>query len=212
MKSDIKRAIENAPQPVELSSGHILFDKNYMNTWRKDIDKGVIFDGDDRLFKEILSNTKIYGEYGCGNSTKWVLENTNAIVKSVETVEEIAKKYDGVHYVNVGPITGWGRPESYEFRDKFVEYTYWIWQDDKPDTVLVDGRFRVCCFLSSLKYADTGTKIIFDDYINYPVYHIVEKFVKREEECGRQCLFIVPDNIDYEELDIEINNFRCVMD
>ena len=59
MKSDIKRAIENAPQPVELSSGHILFDKSYMNTWRKDIDKGVIFDGDDRLFKEILSNTKI---------------------------------------------------------------------------------------------------------------------------------------------------------
>ena len=92
MKSDIKRAIENAPQPVELSSGHILFDKNYMNTWRKDIDKGVIFDGDDRLFKEILSDTKIYGEYGCGNSTKWVLENTNAIVKSVETVENIAKQ------------------------------------------------------------------------------------------------------------------------
>jgi len=212
MKSDIERAIETGSQPVELSSGHILFDKKHIDSWRKDIKDGILFQGDDTLFKEILSNTKIYGEYGCGNSTEWVLENTNAIIKSVETVKEIADKYEEVHYVNVGPIGGWGRPESYEFRDAFVEYTDWIWRGDKPDTVLVDGRFRVCCFLSSLKYADIGTKIIFDDYLNYPIYHIVEKFVKPEQKCGRQALFIVPNNIDHIELDREINNFRCVLD
>ena len=212
MKSDIKRALETGSEPVELSSGHILFDKRHIDSWRKDIDEGTLFQGDDRLFKEVLSDTKIYGEYGCGTSTKWVLENTSAIVKSVETVKEIADKYDSVQYINLGPITGWGRPESYEYRNNFIEYTDWIWRGDKPDTVLVDGRFRVCCFLSSLKYGNVGTKILFDDYYSYPIFHIVEKFVKPEQNCGRQALFIVPNNLDHIELDREINNFRCVMD
>ena len=37
-----------------------------------------------------------------------------------------------------------------------------VWLDD---CVLVDGRFRVCCFLTSLKNAEQGTRIIFDDYV-----------------------------------------------
>ena len=62
--------------------------------------------------------------------------------------------------------------------------------------------------------ADEGTKIIFDDYINRPSYHIIENYVKREEIFGRQCLFLVPkkDKLDIEKLKIDIKNFRYVMD
>ena len=83
-----------------------------------------------------------------------------------------------------------------------------------PDTVLIDGRFRVCCFLTSLKYANENTKIIFDDYNNRPYYHVVEKFIKKEQTCGRQTLFIVKNKnkINFDLLNIEINNFHYVMD
>ena len=83
-----------------------------------------------------------------------------------------------------------------------------------PKLVLVDGRFRVCCFLTSLKFAKEGTKIIFDDYIDRPYYHFVEKYLPREMECGRQCLFIVPSKskIDMNELNKDIDSFRNVMD
>mgnify|MGYP000156134903 FL=1 len=107
-----------------------------------------------------------------------------------------------------------GYPINYNKSDSYKDYTNWIWEQSiKPDTVLIDGRFRVCCFLTSLKFADEGTRIIFDDYVGRPHYHVVEKFIDRKEVCGRQCLFVVPknDDLDFEALDIEIANFRHVM-
>lgn len=185
-----------------------------------------LFDGDDALFKSILKNTRLYGEYGCGASTKWVLSNTNAEVVAVDSskhwIGEVNKDLDGdigkradIHHVDLGELKDWGYPTSYEKREDFSCYTNWIWdQSRKPDTVLIGGRFRVCSFLTCLKHADEGTKLIFDDYTIRPHYHIVEKFVAREEVCGRQCLFIVPNSsqIDYDDLDAEISNFRHVME
>ena len=94
-------------------------------------------------------------------------------------------------------------------------YTDFLWkQPEKPDTVLIDGRFRVCCFLTTLKLADEGTRIIFDDYINRPHYHFIEKYVPRVTVCGRQCLFIkaLKYNLDINELSKDIESFRFVMD
>ena len=185
----------------------------------------ILFDGDESLFKKFLFLSKIYGEYGCGSSTTQVLSNCFAIVYSVDTsikwVEDISlknikyKNKLNLKHVDLGDVGEWGRPINYSKRDKFINYTNWIWeQRKKPDTVLIDGRFRVCCFLTSLMLADEGTKIIFDDYINRPSYHIIENYVKREEIFGRQCLFLVPkkDKLDIEKLKIDIKNFRYVMD
>lgn len=46
-----------------------------------------LFGGDDQLFMEELAGVEIYGEYGCGASTKWVLQNTKAKVIAVDTSE-----------------------------------------------------------------------------------------------------------------------------
>ncbi len=185
-----------------------------------------LFKGDYSLYKSVLGDTKIYGEYGCGASTEWVLANTDASVFAVDAsrewidsvkggiAEDEARKLE-IHHVDLGELGEWGRPVSYARRDNFAHYTDWLWEQDvKPDTVLVDGRFRVCSFLTALKNADPGTKIIFDDYVNRLYYHVVEEFVPREDVCGRQCLFIVPphEQIDYARLDAEIANFRHVMD
>lgn len=187
--------------------------------------KDSLFKGDDELFKKILANARVYGEYGCGQSTNWVLSNTCAQVMSVDTsgewVEQVLsnapsknEKLSVVH-IDLGAVVQWGYPVDYQHGERFHEYTDWIWQQDqKPDTVLIDGRFRVCCFLTSLKYAEEGAFLIFDDYVDRPYYHVVEKYVSRASECGRQCLFVVPatDKIDYQALEQDIANFRYVMD
>ena len=120
-----------------------------------------------------------------------------------------------IKLIDLGEVGDWGRPINYNNSDIFYNYTDWIWKLPQiPDTVLIDGRFRVCCFLTSLKNAKQGTKIIFDDYCNRPYYHIVENYIQREVTYGRQCLFIVPSqkNINFSELDKDIKNFRFVMD
>lgn len=185
----------------------------------------VLFDGDDDLFKDAITDANVYGEYGCGKSTKWVLNNTSAQVIAVDTSDAWVKVVQNdnqknnerlnIHHSNLGEIGDWGRPTSFVKQDNFSDYTDFVWsQKEKPSVVLVDGRFRVCCFLTSLKFAEEGTKILFDDYTNRPYYHFVEKYLPRIRECGRQCLFVVPSKseIDMDELNKDIAAFRNVMD
>tara|TARA_B100000212_G_C27348933_1_gene522701 strand:+ start:171 stop:809 length:639 start_codon:yes stop_codon:yes gene_type:complete len=187
--------------------------------------KNSLFDGDDFLFKKSIEGIKTYGEYGCGQSSKWMLNNTSSKVISVDSSKEWVKKvkkenknYQSrliINYIDLGKISSWGRPISYEKSCNFSHYTDFIWQQsEKPKLVLIDGRFRVCCFLTSLKFADAGTKIIFDDYVNRPYYHFIEKYVSRVNEYGRQCLFIVPSKrkLDIDALNKDIDAFRFVMD
>lgn len=197
----------------------------YRKIISNDKNPNMLFEGDDSLFKKVLNGAELYGEYGCGKSTKWVLNNTAINVFAVDSSKQWVDKVLAdntrnndrlsIKHIDLGELGEWGRPVSYVRRKSFDEYTNWMWtQPEKPSVVLVDGRFRVCCFLTCLKYADEGTRIIFDDYINRPHYHIIEKYAERSEECGRQCLFIVPprDKIDFDDLEMDIVSFRHVMD
>lgn len=204
--------------PILLNLYNYFSQKKYNNP-------NYLFDGYDALFKKSIKDIRIFGEYGCGKSTNWMLNHTSSKILSVDTslkwiefVKRNNQKYLKrlkLDYVDLGVIGNWGRPINYDKCINFIKYTDSIWQQiEKPDLVLIDGRFRVCCFLTSLKYANEGTKIIFDDYVSRPHYHFIEKYVDRIESFGRQCLFIVPSKnlINLNELNKDINHFRYVMD
>ena len=185
-----------------------------------------LFDGYSQLFKNNLSSQTIYGEYGCGQSTLYVLSNFNIPVYSVESsrkwVNKIKIKNENNHnlsinYVNIGNVSddSWGRPNDYSLRDNFLNYANDIWSRElKPNFVLIDGRLRVLCFLTSLKKCNPGTKIIFDDYVSRKYYHIVEELIKPSSEKNNQCLFEDGDkkNIDMKKLDFLINKFNYILD
>ena len=52
---------------------------------KKSKDEKNHFDGDDFLIKRYLKKCNIYFEYGVGDSTTWVLENTSSKIISVDT-------------------------------------------------------------------------------------------------------------------------------
>ena len=185
----------------------------------------TLFRGDDNLFKEQVKKVEVYGEYGCGESTKWVLRNTNSYVISVDTSHDWINKVKEnisieqrsrllIHHTYLGKLGNWGTPLDYSRADFFSDYTNFLFtQIKQPELILIDGRFRVCCFLTCLKFAKEGTIIIFDDYINRKKYHFVEKYVPRKETCGYQSMFEIPskNNLDFEELNKDIKKFRKVM-
>ncbi len=45
----------------------------------------TLFDNNDILFKKYLMKSNVFAEYGCGQSTYWVLKNTTAQILSVDT-------------------------------------------------------------------------------------------------------------------------------
>lgn len=212
----INKVILNITPPI--------FGKIY-NAFRSNLllDPNSLFEGNDAEFKKLINECKIYGEYGCGASTIWVAKNTNCKILSADSsrewVNKVIEKSSSnnvfVEYIDVGPVGEWGRPKDYSMRKNFAEYTDSIWlREVKPDLVLIDGRFRVCCFLTVLKYCDVGTKIIFDDYNERGHYHVVEEILRPIKINVRQAIFEVPDFDGIAKANISslIERFRYVMD
>ena len=217
MKKDIKEIIKLFIPEIILIIKRKLFNQQTVSK--------ELFDGYSQLFKNNLSSQSIYGEYGCGISTFYVLENFDIPVLSVDSskywINKIKKNNKNnnldINYVNIGNVKedSWGRPDDYSMRENFINYANNIWnRKQKPNVVLIDGRLRVLCFLVSLKNCDPGTKIIFDDYMKRKHYHIVEELIKPSSNDGRQCLFEVDDkkNIDMNNLDFLINKFNYILD
>ena len=212
----IKKIIRNLTPPLIYKFLSFILNQN---KYRND----KLFDGEDELFKSLITNTDVYGEYGCGKSTIWVSKNFDINIYSVETdlfwqkktSETINDEKCEIYHADLGKVRNWGMPINYEREIFFHSYTDWIWkQKHKPSIVLIDGRFRVCCFLTSLIYGNPGTKIIFDDYNLRYHYHYIEKYIKPVKKNKRQSLFIIPEKnkLNIEKIKNSINNFRYVFD
>jgi len=183
--------------------------------------KEGLFDGRDAiLFIENAYKSRTYGEYGVGYSTLNVRNESDATIIAVDTNINYLNKWrkaikpngnDTLIYYDIGDISGLGYPVNYQRRNSFIGYFESIWiQELKPDFVLIDGRFRVACFLTSVVLANPGTMILFDDY-DREYYHVVEEIIKPFEVNHTQALFIVPNIIDKDKAIKLRNLFSMVM-
>lgn len=188
--------------------------------------KRILFDGDDGLFKCQIMCATTYFEWGSGESTLWVCENTRLPITSVDTdntwIYRINKQIESIEsarsrvdlrYIDCGPVGEWGTPLDYRMRRNFVNYTSSInGLTGSTNLILIDGRFRVCCFLNCLLSLQPGNMIIFDDYRDRPHYHLVEEFCPVVERYKRQAMFQITDTLDHESITEAKKNFQLVWD
>ena len=177
-----------------------------------------LFDGEEELFIDLINKCQIYGEYGCGDSTIYVANNTKkeiiSIDNSIDWINKVKTEIPknrliDLHYTDMGDILQWGVPKSFKYKENFKDYFEYMWRRDRtPDLVLIDGRFRVACFLTTLLYAEKGTVVLFDDYTDREIYHIVEKFIKPIQKSRRQAVFKVEESFNEKELKKYISKFE----
>ena len=190
-----------------------------------DPDRPRLFDGHDALFRTLLSRSRRYGEYGMGQSTLAAANSPEKLIRSVDTSEQwknhLADQLSDQQqaqttliHVDLGPVRDWGFPVSYEGRARFSDYFNAPWSEEfDPDFVLIDGRFRVACFLTSLLRAKPGTLILFDDYTDRAYYHIVETCLAPDQSSERQAVFRVPEiGVDRDRVAALLERFIFVMD
>jgi hypothetical protein len=162
-------------------------------------EQGLLF------FKSSLEQSKCYLEFGCGGSTVYACNEAKvrhiiSFDTSSEWISQIREEVnaDNVNlhlvHIDLGEVGDWGTPKSTEKYRDFWKYTVAPWKKANelqlvPDTVLIDGRFRVACFLYSLLVARVGATLIFDDYFDRPEYFVVEKFCSVEQRAGRSGIF-----------------------
>lgn len=144
-------------------------------------------------------------EYGSGGSTAVAAAMPGKTVFSVESDAGWAQGLRDwfaanppaadrlvIHHADIGPTGKWGRPVNDDGWEKYHLYPLGIWDSagfEHPDAVLVDGRFRVACFLTTLFRITRPVTLLWDDYSVRPAYHKVERLARPVRMHGRMAEF-----------------------
>jgi hypothetical protein len=176
---------------------------------------------------EVLSSAMAaatnYLEYGAGASTIMAagvptLQNIISVESDRDWLESVRIALQGqgaclakhhLLYANLGQTGEWGFPVNSSRWQFYQKYSVDAWlhckeKSIKPDLVLVDGRFRVACFLATLLFAEAGCRVLFDDYFDRPYYHTVEKYASPSDTIGRLSLFTVPSQLSRDEIWVDL--------
>jgi hypothetical protein len=158
------------------------------------------------VVREAYSRSQCIVEYGTGGSTAlaagmggrtlvgmesdalW-LARLNTYLQTIQTTSRVITLHE-----DLGPTKQWGFPASDEKWRAFPNYAFKPWQcvrelSLEPDLVLIDGRFRAGCFLASALSVQRKTELLFDDYVDRPQYHWIEKYAKPKSLVGRMAIF-----------------------
>lgn len=152
------------------------------------------------------AGARVVLEYGSGGSTFLALRAGAEFVMSVESDKAWSERIGAalgaefpadrflVHHADIGPTGPWGRPQGSGAYRRFHLYATGIWDHPDfrhPDVVLIDGRFRVACFLATLIRCTRPVTLLFDDYIDRDYYHWIEELIPRDELIGRMARFTI---------------------
>ena len=85
------------------------------------------------------------------SSPVWIAKVREATADQAERIT--------IEAIDLGELGDWGYPTTYHHRHRFRDYVHSPWRHGsvKPDLLLIDGRFRVACFLHCLLAAEAGT-------------------------------------------------------
>lgn len=162
------------------------------------------------FFENRLRNTSSYLEYGSGGSTLLAARLAASVV-SVESdrvfadavrraVNSPGRKFSAnvdVIHANIGLTEEWGYPvfttptrRRVHAWQRYVVAPWARHPGFSPDTVLVDGRFRVACALETLLRCGPDTCILVDDYTDRrSVYGPIERHAELVATHGRMAQF-----------------------
>jgi hypothetical protein len=166
-------------------------------------------DDERGLFKSILRCSRKYLEFGSGGSTYVAASLAKESVISIdsssnwlENVRQACEFETGfsrltLAHVDIGPTSEWGYPSDSGTRDRWPNYHSNIWarlESSDADVYMVDGRFRVACFLQILLHSRRDALIMIHDFDSRSEYHVVREVAREIAVAGSLSVFQRYDN------------------
>jgi hypothetical protein len=164
-----------------------------------------------KFFNATIAATSVYVEYGSGGSTLVASRSVRFLVSvdsdraySAAVAEALGQTRAGLGlhliHADIGMVREWGRPvfsrQTKARRERWRRYSKAPWEILKksqmqPDTILIDGRFRIACALESFLNIREGSacRILVDDYTDRAEYRVIERFGNLLEMHGRMAVF-----------------------
>jgi hypothetical protein len=159
----------------------------------------------------LLRSANSYVEFGCGGSTvlasTLVAHSIIACDSSLAWLDRVAlacrstaaKVQPRLIHANIGPTGEWGRPTDESCKDRWPLYSTAVWATEganSADLYLVDGRFRVACFIETMMRCRPDAVVAIHDYAPRDEYHIVENFARPFLACSTLSAFIRRGDFD----------------
>lgn len=142
--------------------------------------------------ERFLDSASSYVEFGCGGSTVLACQKSLQFVVSLDSSHDwIAKTWRACQrngklvpqmiFADIGPVGEWGRPVDESCKHRWPIYSAAVWdipQAEDADFFLIDGRFRVACFLETILRCRADAVVAIHDYPERREYHVVEQFAR----------------------------------
>jgi hypothetical protein len=160
--------------------------------------------GELDLFRTLVSRATNYVEFGAGGSTCVAAPLVKRSIISVDSSEEWLQKVGEICaaepswiqptllYVDIGPLGAWGKPIDEDTKDRWPSYHEKVWDipgASEADLYMVDGRFRVACFMQCLLRAQPGATIAVHDFTLRPDYAIISQVADQIASSGTLAVF-----------------------
>lgn len=165
-------------------------------------DPETMTDAEYSCLRQALASSVQYLEYGAGASTCLAARLTSVRhIVSVESdagyIDLLRREHDEIrraeetgrlrfHLADLGPTEKWGSPRDHTKKDQWPAYTLGAYPGNPiPDTILIDGRFRVACGLQAALTCPPSTTLLIHDYRERLQYHLLEQVLDIEKAVDR---------------------------
>ena len=150
-------------------------------------------DTEKELLRSFLRCGSNYLEFGTGGSTVLACSHVKESVMAVESNPAWLRKVQAhcsdqptalkprLFHADIGPVVELGYPRNDRLRDHWPRYHDGVWPHKgaiNADLYLIDGRFRVACFIQVLLRAQSSAIILIHDFANRPQYHVIREFAR----------------------------------
>lgn len=156
-----------------------------------------------QLFVRSLDGARAYCEFGAGGSTciasQLVRERITTVDSSAEWLDRVVgwctengTVQPRALFADIGPVGDWGWPLEGTCRSNWPAYHRAVWATEDGgafDTFMIDGRFRVACFMQVLLHCRPDATIMFHDFANRLAYHVVREVANEIESAENLSLF-----------------------
>jgi hypothetical protein len=170
-------------------------------------------DDERQLFAAFLLRANSYVEFGAGGSTFFASSLMSGSITTVDSsrdwlnkVADACTQYPErpqpvLVHIDIGPTGDWGWPIDQSRRDYWPQYATAVWSvagADAADLYLIDGRFRVSCFVETLLRCRADAVILIHDFAERVGYHAVRDLAREIAVASSLSAFVPKPNLDLE--------------
>ena len=180
-------------------------------------------DGEIVAYAAQLKEAHVVLEFGMGGSTCLAAAQPIGQLYSVEADQDWINRCLAMpevtplvragrlvtHRPEIGPIATYSMPTDPGTASLWPSYSLSIWNrlEHTPDLVLIDGRFRVSCFLQAIMRLPKSTKYVIHDFWSREHYHALLQFGSLLDRVDDLAVFQVDPDTDYRAVGIAASTY-----